>query len=103
MKWDTGVHFITKYYKEPEPKKMSRLEELKTMDYVAYLQTDEWYKTRAIALKKSGYRCSKCSNRDDIELHVHHKTYIRRGEERQSDLIVLCSDCHKALHFGGNA
>jgi hypothetical protein len=29
---------------------------------------------------------------------VHHRTYERVGFERQSDLIVLCHDCHRDFH-----
>jgi len=31
-------------------------------------------------------------------LHVHHKTYERRGEERTSDLVAICLDCHGKEH-----
>ena len=34
------------------------------------------------------------------ELHVHHKTYVRRGLEWRNldDLIVLCHACHEEAH-----
>ena len=32
------------------------------------------------------------------KLQVHHKTYERLGKERNSDLVLLCRDCHESLH-----
>lgn len=69
---------------------------LKSMPYREYLQSDHWRKTREQAISKAGGRCQMC-NRSD-RLHVHHRTYVRRGEERMSDLLVLCETCHHEFH-----
>jgi len=52
--------------------------------YKKYLQTEEW-KTKAAACKKlADYKCNRCDN--TTNLHAHHKTYDRVGEELQEDL-----------------
>lgn len=72
------------------------LHELKTMPYVDYLRSDHWKRTRKDALERVNYRCQLCNK--EGSLHVHHRTYERRGEERPEDLTVLCADCHKMFH-----
>lgn len=71
--------------------------ELKDMPYQEYLQTPEWQEKRKRALKKSDYRCQVC-NTNSEQLNVHHRTYERRGDEIDSDLIVLCRSCHEKFH-----
>jgi len=64
--------------------------------YKKYLQTEEW-KAKANACKKlADYKCSKCDNTSN--LHAHHNTYERVGEELQEDLECLCSECHAKEH-----
>ena len=74
--------------------------ELATMPYREYLQTPEWKARRASHLRSAGYRCQVCNAADTV-LDLHHRTYERRGDERRSDLVVLCRDCHHKHHFGG--
>jgi len=69
---------------------------LKSMPYPEYLKTEHWAETRKLVLKRAGYRCQTCNAKG--ELHVHHNTYKRRGEENMADLVVLCADCHKTFH-----
>jgi 5-methylcytosine-specific restriction endonuclease McrA len=69
------------------------------MSYREYLQTDHWRETRQRALKRAGFSCQVCSAKG--ELHVHHRTYVRRGHELDSDLIVLCAGCHEIFHANG--
>lgn len=76
-----------------------RAYELRRMPYAEYLKTPEWQSTRRDALKRAGFKCQMCSNGG--KLHVHHRTYFRRGAERNSDLIVLCADCHQLFHDNG--
>src|SRR6185369_3222371 len=45
--------------------------------------------------KKFG--CDKCGA-SKIRLEVHHLTYERLGEEKFSDVILLCHVCHKSVH-----
>lgn len=70
---------------------------LATMPYKDYLKTDHWYHLRRQILKAAEYRCQLCY-RKDLPIHVHHRTYVRRGRERLSDLIALCERCHAKFH-----
>ena len=66
-------------------------------NYKQYLETSHWQDVRKDKLKEAKYRCQLCGN-TNTELHVHHNTYERIGNEEMSDLIVLCEDCHKKFH-----
>jgi 5-methylcytosine-specific restriction endonuclease McrA len=77
----------------------AKVQGLRAQPYADYLKTDHWQKTRQKALLRAGYKCQVCSAVS--ELHVHHRTYLRRGEERASDVIVLCAECHGIFHANG--
>lgn len=77
----------------------ARLEELRTMPYQDYLQTEEWKARRIKHLKSAGFRCQVCNGKGLID--IHHRTYERRGNERYTDLIALCRDCHDLFHKQG--
>lgn len=66
-------------------------------DYELYLKSDEWKQRRQEYFSKNGSRCSICGSQHTIQLH--HLNYKRLGYERDSDLICLCSECHKLLHL----
>jgi hypothetical protein len=72
------------------------LQNLKTMPYKDYLETDHWKSLRKRKLKQSGYKCQICSSTKD--LNVHHNTYENRGNEDDCDLVVLCHVCHEMFH-----
>lgn len=70
------------------------------MKYDEYIKSKQW-KAKADETKRlAGYRCQVCNSSDE-ELHAHHRTYERLGEELQSDLICLCAKCHSLFHNGG--
>jgi 5-methylcytosine-specific restriction endonuclease McrA len=81
-----------KYWKEYQ----ERLYVLKTMPYREYLKTPEWQERRKAAYRRAQNRCQLCNNTG--VLNVHHRDYTRRGNELNSDLIVLCDKCHKKFH-----
>ena len=98
---------MTKPWESPQPasnamkyffaaKEGSVIQDHTTMPYGDYLQTDHWKIKREEALFAAIYRCQVC-NRGQ-RLHVHHRTYERRGCELLSDLTVLCEDCHELFH-----
>ncbi len=76
--------------------------------YVEYIQSIEWTARRARFLvkkkceeyhpyptNKEHWHCKGCYARLLLGLvEVHHKTYDRLGQERDSDLEVLCRKCH---------
>lgn len=66
--------------------------------YKEYLQSEHWkdIKKRFYKSKLNKHKCYVCGNRYD--LHLHHKSYKRLGEERLWDLVQLCGRCHKQAH-----
>lgn len=64
--------------------------------YREYLKTPGWIKTRDAARDRAGKKCQMCAHTDRLE--VHHNSYERLGSELDTDLIVLCRDCHKRHH-----
>ncbi|RWF44266.1 MAG: HNH endonuclease [Mesorhizobium sp.] len=79
--------------------KRQRDEELRWMPYREYLGTDEWSKRRRDVIRRADFKCQVCAA--DGKLHVHHRTYVRRGVERIEDMIALCPDCHEVFHKYG--
>lgn len=72
------------------------IDELRAMSYSDYLQTPHWRAVRDGALNRADGHCQICGHDQDLE--VHHNSYKRRGYERSSDLVVLCSTCHELFH-----
>lgn len=77
--------------------KVARAKLYRSMSYPEYLKTEHWQQLREKALDYAGHRCQLC-NTALGSLHVHHRTYDRRGCEEPADLIVLCADCHQMFH-----
>lgn len=86
-------------FREEEARQRERDRELRTMPYRDYLLTPEWAERRKAALKRARYACQVCNRQRP--LHVHHRTYERRGTELSADLIVLCDECHALYHRKG--
>jgi hypothetical protein len=79
----------------------AREDELQAMSYADYLITPEWAEQRRGALRRAQGRCQTCGGAG--RLHVHHRSYGRRGAEAVDDLVVLCEDCHLAVHTRGGS
>jgi Restriction endonuclease len=73
-----------------------RIRELRAMPYDEYLKTPEWALKRDQALERDGHCCRACNTREN--LHVHHRTYMRRGNENLDDLTTFCQSCHEHFH-----
>ncbi len=78
------------------------LEEYRQRPYAERRQTKEWAILKQQIHRRDRYRCRLCG-RDDVELHVHHRSYANYGQERIDDLITLCKVCHQHFHFGSEA
>ena len=61
-----------------------------------YLQSNEWKVLKQTKLNQADYKCELCSS--PYNLHLHHLTYERLGNEYLSDLSILCSECHQRQH-----
>ena len=86
---------LDKQIKRP-PQNKKTLRKIRQEDYKKYLKTDHWKETRAEALRRGNYKCNDCGATKSLQ--VHHLTYARRGHELQSDLVVVCANCHKKRH-----
>jgi 5-methylcytosine-specific restriction endonuclease McrA len=48
-------------------------------------------------LKRDGWRCQGCGCRHGLEVH-HIQRRSQSGDDSESNMITLCSDCHRAIH-----
>ena len=65
--------------------------------YNEFMQSEEWRDLRTVMLDIYNHQCDVCGATED--LHVHHLTYERfGGDERTTDLQVLCKTCHERAH-----
>jgi hypothetical protein len=69
-------------------------------EYAEYLQSDHWKELRKTVINDYPF-CMRCTMPRwlaeiayDKDLHVHHKNYRTRGNEKLDDLEVLCRRCH---------
>lgn len=83
----------------PPPTPMKPGNPYARMPYREYLQTPEWRERRHKALLRAKFSCQVCCSKSS--LNVHHRTYVRVGDEDPGDLIVLCEDCHGIFHREG--
>jgi len=66
------------------------------MDHQEFLNCPTWKNRREKILRDRGQKCEICSSGKKI--NVHHNNYAKRGTELDSDLIVLCRECHHLFH-----
>ena len=71
------------------------------MPYADFLCTPYWKTIADYVKHKYDGVCKLCGHKDN--LNVHHKTYDNHGYEHraaviESDLIILCRDCHEKIH-----
>lgn len=75
------------------------IEEQQRVDYYTYIKSQGWYKRRWGALQRASHACQVCKSTTQLE--VHHNSYANLGDEKASDLIVLCGGpegCHSLFH-----
>ena len=66
-------------------------------EYNAFMESQTWDNMRRRKLERSRYRCEQCGDTKDLQ--VHHLNYERfGGDERMTDLQVLCKPCHNRAH-----
>ena len=61
-----------------------------------YLRSPHWKALRRLKISSVGYRCEKCKTRGRLD--VHHIHYRNLGNEKLSQLRVLCRACHRKEH-----
>jgi len=58
-----------------------------------------WNRLRWALFKKYNYTCQECGRYSKGNLHLHHKIPVRLGgSHSESNLVVLCKDCHYKVH-----
>ncbi len=67
-------------------------------DYKKYLASKHWRDKKREYSRVYVNMCVICGKKTD--LHIHHMTYIRVGDEHLNDLVFLCSRCHSLVHSG---
>ena len=68
----------------------------KRYKYHIYLISEKWKELREKVKERDNFLCQECKTNKAEE--VHHLTYENVFNEKMSDLISVCSDCHKKLH-----
>ena len=64
--------------------------------YLEYLQSPLWKRKCLKVLEYWNHTCVICMTNNRLE--VHHRTYIRVGHERFTDLVPLCHSCHTTFY-----
>lgn len=65
--------------------------------YDHYLRSPEWQALRVRHADEFGDSCGLCEVDEGIR-QLHHMTYERVGQERLTDLVRLCANCHQMVH-----
>lgn len=71
----------------------------KYIKYSNQLKDKRWKKLANKIRKRDNYTCQLCGSHEHLQ--VHHKKYIKdrlAWEYDESNLITLCSECHKKVH-----
>jgi hypothetical protein len=69
---------------------------VRIFNYKTYIRSPEWRRKRLGIIRRAGGICERCHKWPVV--NVHHLTYERLGDEFDSDLLGVCSKCHKELH-----
>ena len=72
------------------------MSDLAQNNYRSYMKSFAWKQKREEAFRHYGWVCNRCNG--TLKLHVHHKSYARLGDEKMSDLEILCEECHQKHH-----
>lgn len=86
----------TKYPVWKGPGKLNSDPFMSALQKRAYLQSPEWKHLKQQRLIVANHACEHCGCKDN--LHLHHITYKRLGNEYLADLRIVCAPCHTAIH-----
>jgi hypothetical protein len=65
--------------------------------YEYYIRSQVWTDFRKRIARERKWTCEEC-HATKTKLNVHHLTYERLGHELDSDVKLLCIDCHRMKH-----
>lgn len=83
------------HVRERRRKRLVRLRRLGFKSYAEYLRSPHWHVVRARYRASDLPQTCICGEPD---VHLHHMTYQRIGDERLTDLTPLCPQCHSLIH-----
>ena len=69
----------------------------KFASYKHYLSSNIWAAKRGVFADRYEKRCGYCEN-TCARPNLHHLSYARLGNERDTDLVWLCEACHHNVH-----
>src|SRR6187431_1915493 len=65
--------------------------------YVKYIKSEAWKLRCQAYFARYGRYCKACGTTKG-PLQVHHMDYARLGREPLTDLVSVCSPCHRGIH-----
>jgi 5-methylcytosine-specific restriction endonuclease McrA len=54
-------------------------------------------KLRREILERDGWRCQNCGSSKHLDVH-HQRPRSALGDDKETNLITLCRECHRILH-----
>jgi hypothetical protein len=67
--------------------------------YKKYLASAAWKKKRDAVIARAAGNCERCGTPfGGGKIVAHHRTYIRLGNERLTDLEAICANCDRESH-----
>lgn len=81
--------YLEQEFDKPDPKWMP------FKNYRDYMRSPEWQVLRAQVVIRDKGICQECSKTGS---HVHHMSYENGPNEEGENLILLCKECHDAIH-----
>ena len=63
----------------------------------------EWSEVRTQCFERDDYTCQVCNVRGSQKLECHHVIQWKDNEDKRlelDNLLTVCYDCHKYIHFG---
>lgn len=64
--------------------------------YKKYIVSERWKAKRQLWFDTFGKWCRACG-KSSGPIQLHHYDYSRLGNERLSDMVALCKQCHKEV------
>ena len=75
---------------------MSRRPRYWRRQYNEYMASSAWHEKRSLILRRADGRCERCET-STTRLEVHHRHYKNFGNEKLTDLLGVCRECHVVL------
>lgn len=91
VKWTT----LKKLFRVKGDRPNDRRGDNKDMQYSDYLKSSDWKHKRFLKRKKK-QNCAICNSKENLD--THHLNYRNLFGVKQSDLRILCRDCHFLAH-----